>query len=81
MKTLTVNTEIELKKFINENRSKITSINGVEFRSLYPMLEVTNKHASYYDVESQSNKFLIAPFIVILNKPSTPRKQGFAGYN
>lgn len=65
MKTLTFNTERELKKFANENRKDIININGVEFKELYPMLEVSNKHATYYDVESQGNKFLHAPFTVI----------------
>ena len=64
MKTLVINTEKELKAFVNENRKNITNINGVEFGELYPMMEVSNKHATYYDVETQGNKFLYAPFNV-----------------
>ena len=60
----TINTTIELKAFVKDNRKSITNINGVEFNSIYPMLEVTNQYASYYDVESQSNKYINAPFII-----------------
>lgn len=65
MKTTLIQTEKELKSFVNENRKNITNINGVEFTELYPMLDISNKHASYYDVESQGNKFLYSPFTVI----------------
>lgn len=64
MKTSVINTEKELKAFVNENRKNITNINGVEFGELYPMMEVSNKHATYYDVETQGNEFLYAPFNV-----------------
>jgi len=66
MRTITINTERELKQLIKESRSLITNINGVKFTELYPMLEVTNSHASYYDVNSQSNKFLSSPFEITL---------------
>lgn len=62
MTTTVINTERELKGFISKNRKNITNINGVQFGEMYPMLEVTNKHASYYDVQSQANKFINAPF-------------------
>lgn len=65
MKTLVINTEKELKAFVNENRKNITNINGVEFGELYPMMDISNKHATYYDVETQGNKFLYSPFNVI----------------
>lgn len=65
MKTTLIQTEKELKLFVNENRKNISNINGVEFTELYPMLDISNKHASYYDVESQGNKFLYSPFTVI----------------
>ena len=64
MKTLSISTVQELKAFVNENRKSITNINGVEFSEFYPMLDISNKHASYYDVETQGNKFLNAPFNV-----------------
>lgn len=70
MKTITINTERELKKFVAENRSKITAINGVNFRPMYPILEVTNRSASYYDVESQGNRYLTAPFILSVSQSS-----------
>lgn len=67
MTTIILKTEKELKSFVNENRKNIVNINGVEFNKLYPMLEVTNKNASYYDVEKQSNKFLYSPFNISIN--------------
>ena len=60
MKTTTLNTAKELKSI---ERKSIVNINGIEF-GLYPMLEVTNKHVSYYDVNEQGNKFIFPPFIV-----------------
>lgn len=62
---VTITNESQLKSFVEQNRKSITNINGVEFNHIYPILEVTNKHASYYDVESQSNKYLSAPFVVV----------------
>lgn len=67
MNTTVINTPKELKSFVAENRKNITNINGVQFGEMYPMLEVTKKHASYYDVNSQSNKYLSAPFTVKIN--------------
>ena len=64
MKTLEFNTARELKQFANKNRKEITNINGVEFGEMYPMLEVSNKHVSYYNVEEQGNSGLYAPFKV-----------------
>lgn len=66
MKTLTITSARELKGLVNSNRKAITKINNVEFGELYPMLEVSNKHATYYDIESQGNKFLHTPFNVVL---------------
>ena len=66
MKTkIIISTEKELKVFVNENRANIMNINNINFNKLYPLIEVSNKHASYYNVESQENKFLHAPFNVI----------------
>ena len=67
MTTTVINTEKELKGFIAKNRKNITNINGVQFGEMYPMLDVTNKHASYYDVDTQGDKFLNAPFTIELN--------------
>jgi hypothetical protein len=66
MKTIIkkIATEKQLKTFVSIFRSKIISINGISFKEVYPMLEVTNKHASYYDVKTQGNKFLNSPFNV-----------------
>ena len=66
MKTKVINTEKEFKAFVKENRKNITNINGVEFSELYPMMEISNKHATYYDVETQGNQFLYAPFNVTI---------------
>ena len=66
MKNLTIASEKELKQLVNSNRKSITKINNVEFGELYPMLDISKKHATYYDVESQGNKFLSAPFSVVL---------------
>lgn len=67
MATTVINTERELKDFVSKNRKNITNINGLQFNEMYPMMDVTNKHASYYDVESQGNKFLYAPFKIEFN--------------
>lgn len=64
MKTLTLKTAKELKTIVESNRENITNINGVAFGPLYPMLEVSNKHAMYYDVNTQTDEFLRSPFIV-----------------
>lgn len=64
MTTLTINSHSELKSLINSNRANITAINGVSFNERYPMLEVTNKHASYYSVANQRNEYINAPFVV-----------------
>lgn len=66
MKTLVIKTEKELKELVSSNRKNITQINDVKFGELYPIMEVTNKHASYYDVETQGNKLLYAPFNVTI---------------
>ncbi len=66
MITLVINNENELKELVLANRNNITQINDVKFGELYPMIEVTNKHASYYCVETQGNKFLYSPFNVII---------------
>lgn len=71
MATTVINTEKELKDFVSKNRKNITNINGVQFGEIYPMMDVTNKHASYYGVESQGNKFLYAPFKIEFNALSS----------
>lgn len=67
MKTTVINTAKELKDFVSKNHKNIKNINGVQFGKIYPMLDITNKHASYYDVESQGNEFLYAPFTIEYN--------------
>lgn len=64
MEKIIINTAKELKEFVSKNRLTITNINGVQFGEMYPIIECSNKHTSYYDVQSQSNKFLNEPFIV-----------------
>ena len=64
MKTLKIETARELKSLIEKNRKGITNINGVEFGELYPLLEVSNRYANYYNVDKQENEHLSAPFIV-----------------
>lgn len=64
MKTLEFTTAKELKKFTTDNREKITNINGVEFKPLYPLLTVSNTNAFYYDVNRQDHMLLIAPYKV-----------------
>ena len=66
MKNLTINTALELREFVKENRTEMTSINGVELSEMYPMLSVTGKHASYYNVERQGNTTLRTPFQVTI---------------
>lgn len=68
MTTLTINTHSELKSFVSENRKLIVNINNVEFNDLYPMLQVSNKHALYYDVNTSSNKYLSEPFVITVKK-------------
>ena len=61
MKTTILNTAKELKSI---ERKSIVNINGIKFGELYPIISVTNKHVSYYDVNEQGMKFINAPFIV-----------------
>lgn len=65
MTTLRLNTARELKKITKNNIENIVSINGVDFNSMYPLLEVSNKHASYFKNNKYNN--LYAPFIVSIN--------------
>ncbi len=58
------NTVKEFRQFVCANRKQITNVNGVNFYSMCPMLEVTNKKAMFYDVESQGIKFFDEPFVV-----------------
>ncbi|WBV60252.1 hypothetical protein PFY12_14585 [Chryseobacterium camelliae] len=72
MKTITIANEIELlektseKQFIPNSAeikwSDVKSINGYELKSLRP--EVTTKHCYIYDVETQSNMYFKAPFVL-----------------
>ena len=66
MTTKTITTELELKQLLKTSRRQITEINGVDFTGFYPVLEVSNKHAWYYDIDTQGNKFLFAPFNVTM---------------
>jgi hypothetical protein len=60
----TINTAKELKAFVKKHREIITDINGVSFGKMYPILDVSNSHATYYDPTEQGNKFLLPPFVV-----------------
>jgi hypothetical protein len=60
----TVKTTRELKQLTETNRNQITSINGVPFGAIYPLLTVSNRFAYYYDVPLQCNVFLYAPYTV-----------------
>ena len=62
--TITLSTNQLFSAFIKVNRKNVTNINGVEFNEIYPMIEATSKQATYYDVESQGNKVLNAPFVI-----------------
>ena len=73
MKTINVQSARDLKKI---DRKNITKINGVGFNENYPMLTISNKNVSYYDVDSQGDLFLNAPFeVTIKNKESFTKKQ------
>ena len=63
MKTQIIKTAKSLKGI---ERKLITEINDVKFGEIYPMLEISNKHASYYNVEKQENTPLFTPFTVTL---------------
>ena len=61
MKIFELHKAKELKSI---ERKSIVNINGIEFGEFYPILEVTNKHVRYYDVNEQETKLINAPFIV-----------------
>jgi len=61
---ITLSTERELKIFVKNNRKNIIEINGLKFNSMYPILEVSNSNAMYYDVDIQANKLILPPFII-----------------
>ena len=67
METLEFKNEVELKRFVSKNRKIIKSINGLDVSGIYPMLSITNKNVSYYDVDLQRDKSLFAPFTVVFN--------------
>ena len=62
MKATVINTPKELKNFVQKIRKYITNINDVQFNETYPMMEISNNHALYYDAEKQGYKPLYAPF-------------------
>ena len=66
METIKIKTEKELKYFADKNRKDILRINEVEFTELYPMLELSNKHSRYYNVEKQEYSFIYPPFEVTI---------------
>ena len=74
--TITVQSARELKEI---NRKSITNINGINFDENYPMLEVSNKNASYYSVEEQGNVLLYEPFEVTvkITESFTKKQTGF----
>ena len=61
MKTTVLQTAKELKAFLPENRKNITEINGIECNEMYPIIEASNKHASYY---KESTHLLRPPFVI-----------------
>ena len=64
MATITINTEKEFKKLFNSNRKNISKINDLEVGDTYPLFDISNKHARYYDVDAQEYKFIYPPFII-----------------
>ena len=66
MKTIKIETEKELKSFVEKYRKDILGINEVEFTELYPMLELSNKHSRYYNIEKQEYSFIYPPFEVTI---------------
>ena len=66
MKTIKIETEKELKSFVEQYRKDILRINKVEFTELYPILELSNKNSRYYNVEKQEYSFLYPPFEVTI---------------
>ena len=67
MKTIVITNQKTLKEFVSKNRENITNINGVQCSKYYPMIEVTNRNANYYNVDSQESKFFYPPFKIELN--------------
>lgn len=68
MNATLINTAKELKDFVKKNRKGITNINGIQFGEVYPILEVSNRNAFYYDVNAQESKLLLAPFKIEIKK-------------
>lgn len=67
-KEITFKNAQELKKFEKENRGQIRNINGVSFGKLYPILTITNKYVSYYDVKTQGDILLKEPYITTIEE-------------
>lgn len=63
MKTILLNTAKEVKKI---KRASITNINGVAFNEMYPMLDVSNQHVSYYSVEKQRTVSFFPPYQITI---------------
>lgn len=53
-----------MKKILNEKRSEIKSINGIECTPVYPIFEATNSAVRYYNVDKQDTVLLNCPFII-----------------
>jgi len=64
---MTITTSKKLKELLLSNRNSIATINGIGIGEVYPILQVTNKHASYYDVSAQEYKLLIAPYTITIS--------------
>ena len=67
MITLELNSAREVKELIAKSRRQITNINGVNFDTIYPMLDASNTAVWYYSVPNQENEYLHAPFVVTIN--------------
>jgi protein-disulfide isomerase-like protein with CxxC motif len=63
-----IKTKKELRRFVKKNRKQIININGFKFGEKYPIIETTNKSATFYDVKTQENQILTAPFNVTIKE-------------
>lgn len=50
-----------LKKY---NRKDIVQINTIKFTELYPILDITNRSISYYNVKEQRDELIYSPYNV-----------------
>lgn len=63
MKKQKLNSAKEFKVFMRDKtRDQITMINELELGPVYPLIEVSNKHVMYYDLNEQKMKEIFPPF-------------------